>query len=87
MSPTDVRPARPEAGVDPTSAMFASRSVAVHVVRGVLGLLALVAGLALASQSAWWLLLLGATVALWRGCPTCWVMGLAATRSACRVRR
>ena len=59
--------------------MFASRSVAVHVVRGVLGLVVLVAGIALAGRSGWWLLLLPLTVVLWRGCPTCWVMGLIAT--------
>jgi hypothetical protein len=72
---------RPEPEVDPTFAMFASRSVAVHLVRGVLGVAVLVAGIALARASAWWLLLLPVTVLLWRGCPTCWVMGLIATRS------
>ncbi|MEO9323720.1 hypothetical protein ABFT23_09535 [Nocardioides sp. C4-1] len=74
---------RPEPEVDPTFAMFASRSVAVHVVRGLLGLALLVAGIALSSSSGWWLLLLPMTVVLWRGCPTCWVMGLVATRSRC----
>lgn len=74
---------RPEPEVDPTFAMFASRSVGVHVVRGVLGLALLVAGIALAPASGWWLLLLPATVVLWRGCPTCWVMGLIATRGRC----
>lgn len=74
------RELRPAAEVDPTFQMFASRSVAVHVVRGVLGLVALVVGLTMASSSGWWLLLLVATPVLWRGCPTCWVMGLIATR-------
>ena len=84
---TDTR-TRPEPQVDPTFALFASRSVTVHVVRGVLGLLALVAGIALASQSGWWLLLVPVPVALWRGCPTCWLMGLVATRgraASCRI--
>lgn len=80
-----MRPLRPAPEVDPTFAMFASRSVAVHVTRGVLGLLALVAGIALASQSGWWLLLLPVTVALWRGCPTCWLMGMIATNARCRI--
>jgi hypothetical protein len=87
MTQTPIRPA-PAVEVDPTFDMFASRSVRVHVVRGVLGLVALVAGIALASQSGWWLLLLPVTVALWRGCPTCWLMGLIATRgraAACRI--
>jgi lysylphosphatidylglycerol synthetase-like protein (DUF2156 family) len=70
----------PASEMDPTFQMFASRSVAVHVGRGVLGLIVLVAGLSLAPSSAWWLLLVPLTVALWRGCPTCWVMGLIATR-------
>lgn len=78
---------RPEPEVDPTFAMFASRSVGVHVARGVLGLVLLVAGVALASQSGWWLLLLLGTVALWRGCPTCWVMGLLATQGRARSCR
>jgi len=82
---TPVRELRPAPEVDPTFQMFASRSVPVHVVRGVLGLVALVAGIALAPTSAWFLLLLPVTVALWRGCPTCWVMGLIATKSACAL--
>lgn len=81
-----MRPLRPEPEVDPTFAMFASRSVPVHVARGVLGLVALVAGIALASQSGWWLLLLPLTVVLWRGCPTCWLMGLIATRGGACTR-
>ncbi|MCW2812627.1 MAG: hypothetical protein JWN84_82 [Nocardioides sp.] len=79
---TEPRELRPAPEVDPTFLMFASRSIAVHVVRGVLGLVVLVAGIALAGQSGWWLLLLPLTVVLWRGCPTCWVMGLIATRGA-----
>ncbi len=78
---------QPRPDVDPTTAKFASRSVPVHVVRGVLGLVLLVAGLVLASRSGWWLLLLPVTVVLWRGCPTCWAMGLIATRTRCSVTR
>jgi hypothetical protein len=87
-APTSPDALRPAAEVDPTFLMFASRSVRAHVVRGVLGLVVLVTGIALASQSGWWLLLLPVTVVLWRGCPTCWVMGLIATRgraASCRI--
>ena len=84
MTVTQDRTGSPE--VDPTFAMFASRSVAEHLVRGILGLVVLVAGIALAQVSAWWLLLLPVTVVLWRGCPTCWLMGLIATRSRSTCR-
>ena len=54
--------------------MFASRSVAEHLVRGIVG----VAAIALATQmGSWWALPLVA-LALWtfRGCPVCWTIGL-----------
>ncbi len=63
---------------------FASRSVTRHYVRGACGLLALIAavtGAALGAPGA--LLLLLATVVAWRGCPTCWAVGLMHTRAAC----
>ena len=66
---------------------FASRSVKVHYVRGAVGLLALVlavVGASVLSPAA--LVLLIVTVAAWRGCPTCWAVGLMQTR-ACAVRR
>lgn len=85
MTQTQVRELRPAPEVDPTFRMFASRSVPVHVARGVLGLVALVAAIALAPTSGWFLLLLPLTVVLWRGCPTCWLMGLIATRSTCAL--
>lgn len=65
--------------VDPVGEMFASRSVLVHVARGVLGLLLVVGGLALTPVSAWGLLLVPLGILAWRGCPTCWTMGLIAT--------
>lgn len=64
---------------DPTAAMFASRSVAEHVVRGVLGLVLVVVSLAHAREQPWAMLALVPAVLLWRGCPTCWLMGLGAT--------
>jgi len=73
-SPTNSEP-------DPVGELFASSSVAVHVARGVLGLLLVVAGLALTSWSAWSLLLVPLGVLAWRGCPTCWTLGLIATIS------
>jgi len=60
---------------------FASRSVTRHYVRGAVGLLALAlafAGAAVLTPVA--LLLLVVTVAAWRGCPTCWAVGLMQTR-------
>lgn len=72
---------------DLVGAMFASRSVPVHYARGLLGLVLLVAGLGLAHRSALWLLLVPVTVVLWRGCMSCWTLGLMATRArTCPIR-
>lgn len=60
---------------------FASRSVKAHYVRGVVGLLALLVGVGLAAAGTGAALaLLLVTVAAWRGCPTCWAIGLTQTR-------
>ena len=59
------------------SCPLASGSVRTHYARGALGLLALVAGIAIGGAG---LLLLLVTVAAWRGCPTCWAIGLMQTR-------
>jgi hypothetical protein len=59
---------------------FASASVPRHLLRGLIGLLALAGALtgpAVAGPAA--LVLLVVTVAAWRGCPTCWTVGLLAT--------
>ena len=67
--------------------LFASHSVKAHYLRGAIGLVALVAaivGAAVLSSAA--LVLLVVTVAAWRGCPTCWAVGLVQTR-ACEARR
>jgi hypothetical protein len=67
---------------------LASATVPRHLLRGVIGLLALVAALIGASAvGPVALLLLVVTVAAWRGCPTCWAVGLMQTMgrdSACR---
>jgi hypothetical protein len=63
------------------SSPLASRSISRHYARGALGLLALVAavvGAAVATPVA--LALLIVTVAAWRGCPSCWAVGLMQTR-------
>ena len=63
---------------------FASSSVALHVLRGVVGLVAFVAGIAgLGSIGPPALLLLVLAVLAWRGCPTCWMVGLVQTRERC----
>ena len=65
--------------------MFASRSVGVHVVRGVLGLVAFVAAFALTGVVGPVSLLLVLLAGLaWRGCPTCWAVGLTRTKALCR---
>lgn len=72
-------------GVDPGTRMFASRTVTEHVVRGVLGLALAVAAVVLAGDHPWAMIGLVGTVVLWRGCPTCWAMGLAATLAGRRT--
>jgi len=65
--------------------MFASGSVPVHLLRGALGLPLLVAAFVLVGPVGPWTLLLAVpAVVLLRGCPTCWLLGLAQTRTACR---
>lgn len=62
--------------------MFASKSVGVHVIRGVVGLVAAVAAFALLGTIgpvSLFLLLLA--VVAWRGCPTCWAVGLTRTKA------
>lgn len=60
--------------------MFGSRSVAEHLVRGVIGLGAL-AGAATwsASQPLVWLAAIPVALVAFRGCPMCWTVGLAET--------
>jgi hypothetical protein len=62
--------------------MFASRSVPVHLVRGVLGLVAFVAAFAVIPVLGPVSLLLLVVAGLaWRGCPTCWAVGLTRTKA------
>ena len=70
---------------DAVTRVFASRSVTEHLVRGVLGLVLVVMALAWAGSNPWALLLAVPAVVAWRGCPTCWALGLAATLSRGRA--
>ena len=72
------------ADADPVGALFASSSLVEHLLRGVLGALLVVGGLVLAGQSAWALLAIPLGLVAWRGCPTCWALGLVATLSGGR---
>ncbi|WP_067456615.1 hypothetical protein [Nocardia alba] len=67
---------------------FASRSMAVHLVRGAVGFGALVGSIALIPVvGAVSVLLLPVGVVALRGCPTCWAIGLMQTISRGRLQR
>jgi hypothetical protein len=75
------------AGMD-TGKSFASRSVTVHLARGVVGFALLAASVGLLPVVGPVSLLgLPAGVVALRGCPTCWVIGLAQTISRGRLER
>jgi hypothetical protein len=67
---------------------FASKSLPRHLVRGAIGLSALIGSVALIPM--FWpasLLLAPAGLIVLRGCPTCWAIGLVQTISRGRLRR
>ncbi|MET9270174.1 hypothetical protein [Kribbella sp. NPDC003557] len=67
---------------------FASTSLSRHLFRGAIGFASLVAAFALIpTVGPWSLLLLAATLLAFRGCPTCWVIGLIETVSRGRLQR
>ncbi|HWD80228.1 MAG TPA: hypothetical protein VG497_15135 [Kribbella sp.] len=67
---------------------FASSSLPRHLARGTLGFGTLIAAFALIpAVGLWSLLLLPITFAAFRGCPTCWVIGLLETISRGRLQR
>ncbi|MGW7681475.1 hypothetical protein ACWGID_12090 [Kribbella sp. NPDC054772] len=67
---------------------FASTSLPRHLVRGVLGFGSLVAAFALIPViGPLSLLLLPVALVAFRGCPTCWVVGLIETVSRGRLQR
>jgi hypothetical protein len=60
--------------------MFASKSIGVHLGRGVLGFGAIAVASAFATEAPW-SMLVALRVALFalRGCPMCWTVGLVQT--------
>ena len=62
--------------------MFCSRSLSIHLLRGLGGAVLIVLALMSGSERVWLLLplLIGALLLL-RGCPMCWLMGLIGTAS------
>ncbi|MFD7153391.1 hypothetical protein ACFV9C_02265 [Kribbella sp. NPDC059898] len=67
---------------------FASTSVPRHLLRGAVGFGSLIAAFALIPVvGPWSLLLLPVTFIAFRGCPTCWVIGLIETISRGKVQR
>ncbi len=78
----------PAAAPAPKRSPLASGSVRVHLARGVAGLLLAVLAIALVPVvGPVALLLLVGTALAWRGCPTCWTVGLLGTLADDRARR
>ena len=64
----------------PVPSIFASRGLAEHIVRGVVGLVALQQAMALsATRPLPSLVLAGTALLAFRGCPVCWTIGLVET--------
>jgi hypothetical protein len=60
--------------------VLGSRSIAVHLARGILGAGFLAAALQYASIWGWWAMLPAlAALVCFRGCPMCWTIGLVET--------
>lgn len=76
-----------------SNTLFASGTLLEHLARGVAGFSALVVALALGQPgNAWPLVLLalllgGAALLAFRGCPVCWTIGLFETVKAARAGR
>lgn len=67
---------------------FASRSLPVHLARGVIGFGSVIASVVLAPViGVVSLVLLAVALLAFRGCPTCWTIGLIQTLSRGRLRR
>jgi hypothetical protein len=72
----------------PEPRSFASSSLPRHLVRGAVGLCALIASVALIPYTGPVSLLLAPVgVLAFRGCPTCWAIGLIQTISMGRLQR
>jgi hypothetical protein len=60
--------------------MFASSSLVEHLTRGVVGICALNCGILISAQhTVYSLALAGVSLLAFRGCPTCWTIGLVET--------
>ena len=73
--------------------MFRSGSVAVHVLKGVLGFGFLAIALLYASVLGWWTLVpVAGALVCFQGCPMCWIVGLIdtvlhrKTSTACAIK-
>jgi hypothetical protein len=76
----------PESGTEQRSAL-ASGSVRKHLFRGAVGLTAAILAIVLvAVVGPISLVLLLVTLFAWRGCPTCWTVGLLGTLADNRAR-
>ncbi|MGW6391428.1 hypothetical protein ACWFR1_13195 [Streptomyces sp. NPDC055103] len=82
------QPAVPTAEPAPPATNFASKSVPRHLARGAIGFGLIIASIALVPVAGP-ATLLAAPLALiaFRGCPTCWMVGLAQTVSRGRLER
>ncbi|PKV96664.1 hypothetical protein ATK30_7622 [Amycolatopsis echigonensis] len=70
------------------STSYASKSLTVHLARGIVGFGLIAASIALAPVIGWAsLVALPVGVLALRGCPTCWVAGLVQTLSRGRLER
>jgi hypothetical protein len=68
--------------------MFGSRSLAEHLFRGLLGFGAFACAFIVMTHGSLWSIALAlAGIALLRGCPTCWTLGLLETLSARSTQR
>ena len=77
---------KPTSGSEQRSPL-ASGSVREHLFRGAVGLTAAILAIVLAAVvSPISLMLLLVTVLAWRGCPTCWTVGLLGTLADNHVR-
>ena len=83
-TPLDAKPEQATTRRSP----LASSSVREHLLRGAAGLVAAVFAIVLvAVVGPISLALLSVTAVAWRGCPTCWTVGLLGTLADGRARR
>src|SRR5581483_11570846 len=84
---TTAREVRHEDGQVPSRSPLASNSITGHLLRGATGLTAAVFAIVLLSRvGPVSLALLPISALAWRGCPTCWTVGLFGTLTDVRAR-